>query len=115
MHSSYVSIVRFMLSHPSFFFNDTAPTEIYTLSLHDALPISGRVAELGELLDAAVVGRPAGREGARAAGEARQRAQAGQAAGRPGRTSCLVADTGRDGGAVPGGLVPVRPGPHGRG
>src|SRR5258708_4899121 len=23
----------------SFFFNDTAPTEIYTLSLHDALPI----------------------------------------------------------------------------
>src|SRR5947208_8078856 len=26
----------------SFFFNDTAPTEIYTLSLHDALPISAR-------------------------------------------------------------------------
>src|SRR5215468_12215792 len=25
-----------------FFFNDTASTEIYTLSLHDALPISGR-------------------------------------------------------------------------
>ena len=24
-----------------FFFNDTADTEIYTLSLHDALPISG--------------------------------------------------------------------------
>src|SRR5215217_9249473 len=24
-----------------FFFNDTAPTEIYTLSLHDALPIPG--------------------------------------------------------------------------
>src|SRR6266704_434775 len=24
----------------AFFFNDTAPTEIYTLSLHDALPIS---------------------------------------------------------------------------
>src|SRR5437870_9591805 len=24
----------------SFFFNDPAPTEIYTLSLHDALPIS---------------------------------------------------------------------------
>src|SRR5260221_4336647 len=34
--------------HPSwfsffFFFNDTATTEIYTLSLHDALPILGRV------------------------------------------------------------------------
>src|SRR3712207_7124859 len=28
-----------------FFFNDTATTEIYTLSLHDALPIS-RLAEL---------------------------------------------------------------------
>src|SRR2546430_3992919 len=27
--------------HRLFFFNDTATTEIYTLSLHDALPISG--------------------------------------------------------------------------
>src|SRR6267143_6858583 len=27
-----------------FFFNDTATTEIYTLSLHDALPISGTAA-----------------------------------------------------------------------
>src|SRR2546429_6884233 len=26
---------------PFFFFNDTATTETYTLSLHDALPISG--------------------------------------------------------------------------
>ena len=26
----------------SFFFNDTATTEIYTLSLHDALPISAK-------------------------------------------------------------------------
>src|SRR6266446_10101190 len=37
-----------------FFFNDTATTEIYTLSLHDALPISGadtglRFAVLDEL------------------------------------------------------------------
>src|SRR5438034_7255333 len=35
----------------SFFFTDTATTEIYTLSLHDALPISwcgrGRSAQLG--------------------------------------------------------------------
>src|SRR2546430_11468479 len=29
-----------------FFFNDTATTEIYTLSLHDALPISGKVADI---------------------------------------------------------------------
>src|SRR2546430_16784106 len=32
----------------SFFFNDTATTEIYTLSLHDALPISDKE-QLGEL------------------------------------------------------------------
>src|SRR3712207_7790807 len=30
--------------HLFFFFNDTATTEIYTLSLHDALPISPRSA-----------------------------------------------------------------------
>src|SRR2546430_16321713 len=30
-----------------FFFNDTATTEIYTLSLHDALPISTLVATVG--------------------------------------------------------------------
>src|SRR5256885_15180535 len=29
-----------------FFFNDTATTEIYTLSLHDALPIYGRAPQL---------------------------------------------------------------------
>src|SRR5258707_14644726 len=33
-----------------FFFNDTATTEIYTLSLHDALPISGREAAGGETI-----------------------------------------------------------------
>src|SRR5258708_22217275 len=30
---------RYIYSHIFFFFNDTATTEIYTLSLHDALPI----------------------------------------------------------------------------
>src|SRR2546426_8525397 len=30
-----------------FFFNDTATTEIYTLSLHDALPISHPKVEIG--------------------------------------------------------------------
>ena len=30
-----------------FFFNDTATTEIYTLSLHDALPIFEQVDEIG--------------------------------------------------------------------
>src|SRR2546426_11001244 len=32
--------VRFARGPVFFFFNDTATTEIYTLSLHDALPIS---------------------------------------------------------------------------
>src|SRR3712207_7107278 len=37
-----------MLSYRSlFFFNDTATTEIYTLSLHDALPISEAAAHGG--------------------------------------------------------------------
>src|SRR3712207_8649441 len=30
-----------------FFFNDTATTEIYTLSLHDALPICGQTDQAG--------------------------------------------------------------------
>src|SRR3712207_8039106 len=34
-----------------FFFNDTATTEIYTLSLHDALPISGAGREVLALLE----------------------------------------------------------------
>src|SRR5688572_32429786 len=37
------------MSYISFFFNDTATTEIYTLSLHDALPISERAADTGAL------------------------------------------------------------------
>src|SRR3989441_8665143 len=32
---------QFLLMNLFFFFNDTATTEIYTLSLHDALPICG--------------------------------------------------------------------------
>src|SRR6266481_4585237 len=38
-------LIRFIGFHPLFvffFFNDTATTEIYTLSLHDALPILPR-------------------------------------------------------------------------
>src|SRR3989442_6127589 len=38
-----------------FFFNDTATTEIYTLSLHDALPISMTVTDLA-ILGAAIAG-----------------------------------------------------------
>src|SRR5690554_7178955 len=51
-----------------FFFNDTAPTEIYTLSLHDALPISeqggthGRLAELELLAEQRLGNRTARRQ-----------------------------------------------------
>src|SRR3712207_9066520 len=37
IESDFLSMVHIFI----FFFNDTATTEIYTLSLHDALPISG--------------------------------------------------------------------------
>src|SRR3712207_7892327 len=43
-----------MLRVHSFFFNDTATTEIYTLSLHDALPISSGPPELPGLTAASV-------------------------------------------------------------
>src|SRR3989449_7283144 len=38
--SGACSFLRFCFSEFLFFFNDTATTEIYPLSLHDALPIS---------------------------------------------------------------------------
>src|SRR5256885_5167315 len=47
-----------MFFHAFFFFNDTATTEIYTLSLHDALPISVKrgVAREGADAQGAVLG-----------------------------------------------------------
>src|SRR5256885_13500912 len=46
---SYFDYTLLSWSFFFFFFNDTATTEIYTLSLHDALPIweSGRAARQG--------------------------------------------------------------------
>src|SRR5256885_10087529 len=41
-------MIFFFLMFRLFFFNDTATTEIYTLSLHDALPISA-IQRLGTL------------------------------------------------------------------
>src|SRR3989442_9948197 len=43
-----------------FFFNDTATTEIYTLSLHDALPISGAAPWPARLPPGAFCGRTLG-------------------------------------------------------
>src|SRR5256885_11726461 len=48
-----------------FFFNDTATTEIYTLSLHDALPISVRASRRARSDDAAA---PCGRSACHATG-----------------------------------------------
>src|SRR5256885_12369004 len=50
----------FSLSAPFFFFffNDTATTEIYTLSLHDALPICDRRALVAARDSRAGLGRP---------------------------------------------------------
>src|SRR3712207_7549089 len=61
-----------------FFFNDTATTEIYTLSLHDALPICARL-ERPCLLDATDA-----RRRARAAGGLRGRDVRGGGEGGPG-------------------------------
>src|SRR3712207_7915630 len=40
-----------LLAYHFFFFNDTATTEIYTLSLHDALPISAAATVVSKYLD----------------------------------------------------------------
>src|SRR2546430_11304054 len=55
------------LLYSFFFFNDTATTEIYTLSLHDALPISSQCHERGAGKRAAVRRNAAPAEGDRAA------------------------------------------------
>ena len=54
LHSDACSLFFcfFFFSFFSFFFNDPAPTEIYTLSLHDALPISyGEITDFSMITD----------------------------------------------------------------
>src|SRR2546422_9712424 len=48
-----------------FFFNDTATTEIYTLSLHDALPICGRAHRHDARVPAGIQGGESPDSGAR--------------------------------------------------
>src|SRR2546421_8861371 len=57
-----------------FFFNDTATTEIYTLSLHDALPIFERV-RADQVADRGGVGRRAFRKPAGVRQEMRTRSE----------------------------------------
>src|SRR2546428_13673589 len=48
LHSIFIHMLIFIF----FFFNDTATTEIYTLSLHDALPIYlERTRDLAHVID----------------------------------------------------------------
>src|SRR2546430_7870236 len=99
-----------------FFFNDTATTEIYTLSLHDALPISARAlhghrgrdrpdgADRG--LRAATGGRGRGAlaAGGRHAGADRRQRLGGAAAALPSRPEPLPAPPA----AWPGAPPPAR-------
>src|SRR5256885_11390835 len=62
-----------------FFFNDTATTEIYTLSLHDALPISARRGARAGQEPEGALGAPGGARHAAPAG-LRPRARRGCAA-----------------------------------
>src|SRR5690242_21167361 len=51
MHSYTLMLSALLAVHVSilfFFFNDTATTEIYTLSLHDALPIYNNTVGMGD-------------------------------------------------------------------
>ena len=56
MHICRDAVSFFFFFFSFFFFNDTATTEIYTLSLHDALPIS-RPKHWIELMNAKLIRR----------------------------------------------------------
>src|SRR2546430_6028445 len=106
-----------------FFFNDTATTEIYTLSLHDALPICapglmdyvslpGRRAPLDlrvEALAAAAGVRVRCRSGLVARGRRGRPGPRGGPGGKPGGGPGGPGGGGAGGGAPP----PPRPAPHG--
>src|SRR2546427_6596481 len=56
MHFTLIVIIDLLF----FFFNDTATTEIYTLSLHDALPICAHRHRAAESVGLSGAGRAAG-------------------------------------------------------
>src|SRR3712207_8393512 len=63
--------MRLMIVRP-FLFNDTAATEIFPLSLHDALPISAPAAATARLRRGAPRRRPAAGRPGRSSGAARR-------------------------------------------
>src|SRR5207302_8625183 len=93
-----------------FFFKDTATTEIYTLSLHDALPISGLHCAGGGHLRQLVAGRRPRRR--RALRPLRGRQPADRDEQRPLSVHPVAAVRRHDPGA--GGLRPPRHAPGGR-
>src|SRR2546429_9041043 len=111
MFFEYLEHVRYSFCSCSlffffFFFNDTATTEIYTLSLHDALPIWGR----GGPRDARRGRRRRECGPARGGGRGRGR-KLGPVRRRPGGAGCLPCS--RVVAAVPERGRAVRPG-HGQ-
>src|SRR2546422_8047156 len=87
-----------------FFFNDTATTEIYTLSLHDALPISRPAARDDPGARAARGDRPGGLGAHRPGDRAAHGGAAGGAARAPGRARVV----GRRRGGARRGVGPAR-------
>src|SRR5438067_11441649 len=89
LHSHIVThlVIHFFLFF--FFFNDTATTEIYTLSLHDALPIAGGA---GPRWGARGAGRAA-RDAGKHLPEARKTRAGGFAARRGPRPTALALRT----------------------
>ena len=57
-----IELSSWVLQGVVFFFNDTATTEIYTLSLHDALPISA-IADIAAELNPKTAGQDKGEPG----------------------------------------------------
>src|SRR5258707_2474461 len=62
MRATGTSTFSLLCDDHFFFFNDTATTEIYTLSLHDALPISLGAAGVAARIFDAVIEDPTTRE-----------------------------------------------------
>src|SRR2546429_8484900 len=59
----FVLLHRHLLAFSFFFFNDTATTEIYTLSLHDALPICRKPHLVRAVVGVEPTGMPVVQEG----------------------------------------------------
>src|SRR3989442_6228481 len=94
-----------------FFFNDTATTEIYTLSLHDALPIWLERPTSGEIR---IGGHPVFSSSPNANVPARSEEHTSELQSRPHLVCRLLLEKQRlrNGRQSPAGSLQLRPGPH---